>query len=298
MCAKSERQNDDWVATCEIFDPQRSTAVFQDTICGGPLCEIDISIQILNTVFIQLISSHKTASVDEEHGAKQLRPRWAYRTLCPSNAPVFKVIICYSADNAVRSVSISSTVYPVPWPREALEPWLEWLNQEATKALCASGISYSACEFIEHRGLDFFNIVHDEGMGFIAVVCSAYSLGGKPPGSMNTSGAFKLTPRSHITDEGSAHCTALDRFALEVISSRWREWVKTECPICFSDVVVAKAIELNCKHIFCSTCLRMFAKTEGRGYSHPSSQPIPMPCCVLQTRYGCGCLCKAIPQQR
>eukprot|EP00565_Helicotheca_tamesis_P008284 CAMPEP_0185737926 /NCGR_PEP_ID=MMETSP1171-20130828/31613_1 /TAXON_ID=374046 /ORGANISM="Helicotheca tamensis, Strain CCMP826" /LENGTH=408 /DNA_ID=CAMNT_0028408977 /DNA_START=53 /DNA_END=1276 /DNA_ORIENTATION=+ len=279
MCAKTIPEIDDWSATCSIYDicEKKSTKI----LAGGLLrvsLDLPMGIRPCCTVLIQPDVGTTRLDIDSRFGMQVISSR--------GDIPIFCITFLYdetAGEQRLVSAKVSFSKYPEVWPQKAKKPWLLWLEEKASQIIDETNMSYSVCEWLEYSSTDFFDVVAtDTNNEFTAIVCIDYPLDYYNNESVPTiSGRLITLPTKDESKEPDDNSSPLS-FAKDVINSKWRDWVHTQCPICFDEFVVSEATVTECGHAYCNECISMYARTtlsELKG-----GRPNPFKCPVTSCR--------------
>ena len=196
--------------------------------------------------------------------------------------------------------------YPHSFPQELKFKWLEWLTQQANVMLQEEQISYSVCNFVQHKALDFFprlwetnnhynNTSHilealqdcdliefqDEGPAFYDVpTLATYSTVKRllPLQRQYPNGAKEL---QHDTSKLSRK----EQTLLVPLIVHWKQWLPIECPICFDTVPSWEAVIVSCDHGFCKSCLTTYLRIKADEI-HSENAKNPFVCPLNTCRQG------------
>ena len=196
--------------------------------------------------------------------------------------------------------------YPHSFPQELKFKWLEWLTKQANDMLKDEQISYSVCNFVQHKALEFFprlwetsnhnnnnsNIIEalqdcdliefqDEGPAFYDVPTLATFSTVKrllPLQRQYPNGAKEL---QHDTSKLSRK----EQTLIVPLIVNWKQWMPIECPICFDTVPSWEAVIVSCDHGFCKSCLTTYLRIKADEI-HSENAKNPFVCPLNQCRQG------------
>jgi hypothetical protein len=285
MCAETPIDDifiNDWAATCAIYDISEENTV-QKRQSSVVWVSFDLSMSLgQGLAFIRRMK--------EDGTEMDFDPRFGISTLTSQDElPVFQVTFQYdvNVDNMEErliSVEINFSKYPtLIWPEEAKDPWLEWMNKQASDILSETEMSYTVCEWIEHNALEFYGIViNDLGSGFNAAVSLEYTFEGGN-GSIHIEDRLRYpTALFDENDDSKKKTVTLESFARSTILSKWREWLNIQCLFCFEEIVASDAIEITCGHMYCRECITRYIQTTVPDL--PTHHENPFKCPVLSCR--------------
>jgi len=161
--------------------------------------------------------------------------------------------------------------YPHSFPQEQKQKWLQWLQEQATTILKEEQISYSVCDFVQHRVLDFFprllTAENDKKLGNLIVFEDDGPLFYDLPTISTTTTVKQVLPLQRQYPNGSKELlydtSSLSRPEQDLIVPlivHWKSWLPIECPICFDIVLPQHAVIVTCNHGFCKSCLTQYLR--------------------------------------
>ena len=160
---------------------------------------------------------------------------------------------------SLRSVTLSFQFYPELFPIQDKSPWLTWLTEQTRNLLEETRLSFSVCEFIEHEGMKYFNMVHKSHRLGLAFYLFETEDKPWPDATLLTGMDLQYRVKEIQTKKEAKKRDKINK----VIRSKWKKWVEYQCPICFCSDVIETAIELpSCHHFFCSECISIYISTK------------------------------------
>ena len=271
----NHEENEDWLVTREVYAESVVTADhLQPTI--------RLKISTINVVGIRRLPNSNLSTITTTDGTILSR-RFQFRELIDS--PIVLVQFQYDPEKiSPTSVHVSFCDYPERWPVSKKDEWNMWLNKTSNEVLLDTQMSFSVCEYIEHEGLHFYNMVDkNEILGYSAILFDSFSEHDEAwsrtfgshildlflVGNDVHDASFKQVEKgrkknrmeSILSSSSSSSSMTIEQYARTLIRTKWKTWLSHECPICFMDDIVSQMIELPCHHLLCKDCLPMYIKT-------------------------------------
>ena len=264
----NHEENEDWLVTKEVY----AESVVTDDQCINPTIRLKIS--TINVVGIRRLPNSELSTISTTDDTILSR-RFQFRKL--EDSPVVFVEFQYDPDlMSPTSVHVSFCEYPERWPVSKKDEWNQWLNERSNQVLEDTQMSFSVCEYIEHEGLHFFNMVDkNDILGYSAVLFESFSHQDEPWSMKSGAQILDLflvgndvknnIPSIQQNDKGkkkySESNMTIETYARKLIRTKWKTWIRHDCPICFTDDVVSEMVELPCWHLLCKDCLPMYIKS-------------------------------------
>lgn len=229
---------------------------------------------------------------------------------------LYHIIGDATSDEFPVSVSVSlSSQYPETWPVEEKRPWLEWLNDKASSILSEQLTSYSVCDFVDHKALDYFPTMaldqhpnHDDFpmvLVFFPKPVSVHWQRLVPSLLYNAvtrdtvqhfsyRNSKQSSPDSVKPKRGSGHDNNDQE---EALTDLWCQlyscvkqddkWLPRSCPICFDQFVSMNMVCLEqCQHYVCRECFTMYVSVQAGEIEKYRQQDLPFRCPITSCRQG------------
>ena len=225
-----------------------------------------------------------------------------------------------SNDGQPVSVSVAlakTTPYPESWPPDRKEPWIRWLQKEASSVLSDQFTSFSVCAFMELNALDFFSPIplSDEGHFLIIMPrCETHwrwrssidSLVFNPlatskgsfemiwydafSGTRKRTTPSKLWPKKHEASQKPKSRTNPDKapqWWLHPCILQHKKWLPRTCPICLEDdYVLQDMVLLDCNHHVCKDCFTQYISIQVQEINQYRLNDNPFKCPITKCRQG------------
>jgi hypothetical protein len=243
-------ENEDWCVTSAIYAEATSTSA-KKLPFGGFCASLEIPISTVNVAFVRRVSPENDLTL----------VRFRFWSIAPEDAPMLTVSFYYtepsSSSSSPKTVGIAFQKYPDSWPCDQERPFVEWLTTQAEKVLLEDVNSFAVCDFLEHEGLKFFRVDHqNETHGFSMVVLPPI-VEHEHSKSSNRHGEY-INPRAGWVNKNKAF--TLEEYARRTLTDRWKYHYDMQCPICFDTCTLGEGIQITCDHVFCSDCISTYVK--------------------------------------
>jgi hypothetical protein len=269
-------ENEDWCATCAIYDAE-ATSISANRLPFGGFCgSLELPISTVNVAFCRCVSPESDLTL----------VRFRFWSIAPEDSPMLTVSFYYasgqsssssSSSSSPKTVGIAFRKYPDSWPCEQERPFVEWLTTQAQKVLLEDVNSFAVCDFLEHEGLKFFRVDHrDETHGFSMVVLPPIVEHSKSS-TMNVNGSHYFNPRAAPGWDDKNKALTLEEYARRTLIDRWKYHYSLECPICFDTCTLGEGIQITCGHVFCTDCISTYVKYKVADLSQYHENPFTCP---------------------
>ena len=268
--------NEDWDVTSSIYG--------EESIVDEGIIDVPISLS-------QLVAIRR---LDRSTPSAVLYPEFEYVALVEKEPPRIRAHFGYDKateeseidgeeSGILSSVTLSFQFYPELFPMQDKSGWLTWLTDQTRAILEETRLSFSICEFIEHEGMKYFNMVHKIHRLGLAFCLFATEEDKAWPDATLLTGMDLHSQEKQIQEKKEG--ISKDKIN-KVIRSKWKKWVEYQCPICFCSDVIEKAIELpSCHHFFCSECISTYISTKVSDLNLYRTNPFVCPIVSCKTDF-------------
>jgi hypothetical protein len=296
--------SEDWESTCIIYgvddddDRGSSSKSKTSTILDnkGHLLKgsIDTSVNLANLTFCREMSNQ------EYRFWLTAEPSLTFRITFFGNRSSDEDVYLHNEDGL--SIDIVST-YPHSFPPQ--ETWLTWVNEQAQTLFKEERLSYSVCDFVEHRALEYFEMLYDTEDHTLMLCQDAGPTFYDTPTILvdpRRHAWQSLMQRQHTNNTKQHipdvyHLTPNEYKYILPILLHSDDWLVVTCPICFDTVAPKEAKKITpCGHSFCEECISFYLQMKAEEIVEQRFNPFTCP--VPECRRGIliiGCVKTFLP---